>query len=169
MPFSDDCTIGRPLRGPPGALGPGDEIPIVVRSKRGIHDAENGMPPRNRNIDDDNELVAGTTHYPPVFNDGARFSCGDGHGAQGGGEVCVTTIETALTRTFRLTLRDDLDFNYPRAETPTHFITMVMDRPRPVRGDGAARHAGPARAPAPVAEMSTRSAASRGICGSRRP
>ena len=55
------------------------------------------------------------------------FSCGDGHAAQGDGEVCITAIETALTGTFRLTVRDDLHFTYPRAETPTHYITMGMD------------------------------------------
>ncbi|WP_185983234.1 acetamidase/formamidase family protein [Aureimonas mangrovi] len=76
---------------------------------------------------DNKELVAGTTLYLPVFNEGALFSCGDGHGAQGDGEVCVTAIETALRGTFELVVRDDLAFTYPRAETPTHFITMGMD------------------------------------------
>ena len=76
---------------------------------------------------DNKELVAGTTLYLPIFNEGALFSCGDGHAAQGDGEVCITAIETALTGTFRLTVRDDLDFTYPRAETPTHYITMGMD------------------------------------------
>lgn len=75
---------------------------------------------------DNKELVAGTTLYLPVFAEGALFSCGDGHGAQGDGEVCVTAIETALEGTFRLTVRDDLSFVYPRAETPTHLITMGM-------------------------------------------
>ncbi|MEM8730846.1 MAG: acetamidase/formamidase family protein [Pseudomonadota bacterium] len=75
---------------------------------------------------DNKELVAGTTLYLPVFTDGALFSCGDGHGAQGDGEVCVTAIETALEGTFRLTVRPDLTFRYPRAKTPTHLITMGM-------------------------------------------
>ncbi|WP_300033999.1 acetamidase/formamidase family protein [uncultured Roseobacter sp.] len=75
---------------------------------------------------DNRELVAGTTLFLPVFEEGALFSCGDGHGAQGDGEVCVTAIETALTGTFRLTVRRDLDLSYPEAETPTHFITMGM-------------------------------------------
>lgn len=75
---------------------------------------------------DNKELVAGTTLYLPVWTEGALFSCGDGHGAQGDGEVCVTAIETALTGTFRLTLRDDLSLSFPRAETPTHLITMGM-------------------------------------------
>lgn len=76
---------------------------------------------------DNKELVAGATLYLPVFVPGGLFSCGDGHGAQGDGEVCVTAIETALTGTFTLILRKDLRFCYPRAETPTHYITMGMD------------------------------------------
>lgn len=73
---------------------------------------------------DNKELVAGTTLYLPVFAEGALFSCGDGHGAQGDGEVCVTAIETALSGTFRLTRRTDMHLAHPRAQTPTHLITM---------------------------------------------
>ena len=76
---------------------------------------------------DNKELVAGATLYLPVFVEGGLFSCGDGHGAQGDGEVCVTAIETALQGTFEFVLRSDLTFTYPRAETPTHHITMGMD------------------------------------------
>ncbi|HEU0148937.1 MAG TPA: acetamidase/formamidase family protein, partial [Bradyrhizobium sp.] len=45
---------------------------------------------------DNKELGAGAKLYLPVFVPGAMFSCGDGHGVQGDGEVCVTAIETAL-------------------------------------------------------------------------
>jgi len=76
---------------------------------------------------DNKELGAGATLYLPVFVPGAMFSCGDGHGVQGDGEVCVTAIETALQGRFRLTLRKDLRFDYPRAETATHYMTMAMD------------------------------------------
>ena len=76
---------------------------------------------------DNKELVAGSTLYLPVHTEGALFSVGDGHGAQGDGEVCVTAIETALTGTFKLTLRRDLTLTYPQAETPSHVITMGMD------------------------------------------
>jgi acetamidase/formamidase len=51
---------------------------------------------------DNKELGAGATLYLPVFVPGALFSCGDGHGVQGDGEVCVTAIETALQGRFRL-------------------------------------------------------------------
>ena len=76
---------------------------------------------------DNKELVAGATLYLPVFVEGALVSCGDGHGAQGDGEVCITAIETALQGTFEFILREDLSFRYPRAETPEHYITMGMD------------------------------------------
>lgn len=75
---------------------------------------------------DNKELVAGTTLYLPIFTEGALFSCGDGHAAQGDGEVCVTAIETALQGKFRFVLREDLQLTYPRAQTPTHLITMGM-------------------------------------------
>ena len=76
---------------------------------------------------DNKELVAGTTLYLPVFTDGALFSCGDGHGAQGDGEVNVTAIETALEGDFEFHLRRDFALTRPRAETPTHLITMGLD------------------------------------------
>ncbi|MEW9921304.1 acetamidase/formamidase family protein [Marimonas sp. MJW-29] len=75
---------------------------------------------------DNKELVAGSTLYLPVHAEGALFSCGDGHGVQGDGEVCVTAIETALQGRFRLTVRRDMDVTYPEAETPAHLITMGM-------------------------------------------
>lgn len=76
---------------------------------------------------DNKELVAGTSLFLPVFVKGALFSCGDGHGVQGDGEVNVTAIETALKGTFELVLRKDLKLTYPQAETPTHVVTMGMD------------------------------------------
>ena len=76
---------------------------------------------------DNKELVPGAKLYLPVFVPGASFSCGDGHGVQGDGEVCVTAIETALKGRFKLTVRKDMNLAYPRAETPTHYMTMWMD------------------------------------------
>ncbi len=76
---------------------------------------------------DNKELVAGTTLYLPIFTEGALFSCGDGHGAQGDGEVNVTAIETALEGDFEFHIRRDITLTTPRAETPTHLITMGLD------------------------------------------
>jgi acetamidase/formamidase len=63
----------------------------------------------------------------PIHLDGALFSCGDGHGAQGDGEVCITAIETGLIGTFELIVRDDMKLEWPMAETPTHVMTMAFD------------------------------------------
>ncbi|MCF4129825.1 acetamidase/formamidase family protein [Methylobacterium sp. SyP6R] len=76
---------------------------------------------------DNKELTAGSTLFLPVFVEGALFSCGDGHGAQGDGEVNVTAIETALTGTFEFHIRRDLRLTTPRAETPDHVVTMGLD------------------------------------------
>ncbi len=75
---------------------------------------------------DNKELKPGTTLYLPVFNEGALFSAGDGHGVQGDGEVCITALETALTGTFRLSVRKDLDYTYPFAENETHLISIGL-------------------------------------------
>jgi acetamidase/formamidase len=75
---------------------------------------------------DNKELVAGSTLYLPVFVQGGLFSCGDGHGAQGDGEVNVTAIETALQGVFEFHLHKSANASQPRAETPTHLITMYM-------------------------------------------
>jgi acetamidase/formamidase len=76
---------------------------------------------------DNKELIAGTKVYFPVFNEGAQFSVGDGHGVQGDGEVCITAVETALTGRFKLSVLKGMELTAPRAETPTHYITMGFD------------------------------------------
>ncbi len=85
------------------------------------------IPRRHGGNLDNKELVAGSTLYLPVLVDGALLSVGDGHGVQGDGEVCVTAIETALTGRFRITVRTDLDYDHPHAQTPSHEITMAFD------------------------------------------
>jgi acetamidase/formamidase len=73
------------------------------------------------------DLVAGSTIYLPVWNDGALFSTGDGHAAQGDGEVDGTAIETSLEGSFEFKLRKGLGWKMPRAETQTHFLTFGLN------------------------------------------
>ncbi|WP_414463714.1 acetamidase/formamidase family protein [Hyphomicrobium sp. DY-1] len=88
--------------------------------------AVSSLPPRRNGGNIDNkELVAGTTLYLPIHAEGALFSVGDGHAAQGDGEVC-SAIETGLTGTFELHLREDLHLDWPLAETANHIITMAF-------------------------------------------
>jgi acetamidase/formamidase len=76
---------------------------------------------------DNKELVAGTTLYIPVHVAGALFEVGDGHLAQGDGEVDQTAIETSLRGKLQLIVRKDMKLTWPQAETPTHWITMGTD------------------------------------------
>ncbi|HEX6964168.1 MAG TPA: acetamidase/formamidase family protein [Gemmatimonadaceae bacterium] len=77
---------------------------------------------------DNKELVAGTTLYIPVWAPGALLEIGDGHAAQGDGEVDQTAIETSLTGRLQLIVRKDMHLAWPMAETPTDYIVMGMDK-----------------------------------------
>jgi acetamidase/formamidase len=84
-------------------------------------------PGRHAGNLDNRELVAGTTLYIPVFTRGALFEVGDGHAAQGDGEVDQTAIETSLRGRLQLTVRKDMKLTWPRAETATDYISMATD------------------------------------------
>jgi acetamidase/formamidase len=75
---------------------------------------------------DDKDLVAGSTLYIPVHVPGALFDAGDGHAGQGNGEVDITALETSLIGTFQFVVRKDMHLRWPRAETPTHYLTMGL-------------------------------------------
>jgi acetamidase/formamidase len=76
---------------------------------------------------DNKELVAGTTLWIPVHVRGALFQIGDGHAAQGDGEVDQTAIETSLRGRVQLTVRKGMKLAWPRAETAAHFVSMGTD------------------------------------------
>jgi acetamidase/formamidase len=76
---------------------------------------------------DNKELVAGSTLYLPVHAHGGLFEIGDGHAGQGNGEVDITAMETSLKGTLQFILHKGEKLAYPRAETPTHYISMGFD------------------------------------------
>jgi len=84
-------------------------------------------PSRHAGNLDNKELIAGTTLYIPIFVKGALLEVGDGHAAQGDGEVDQTAIETNLRGRLQLIVRKDMKLDWPRGETPTHWITMGTD------------------------------------------
>jgi len=84
-------------------------------------------PSRHAGNLDNKELVAGTTLYIPVFVKGALLELGDGHAAQGDGEVDQTAIETNLKGRIQVVVRKNMKLDWPRGETPTHWITMGTD------------------------------------------
>jgi len=77
--------------------------------------AQSTIPPRRVGGNMDvRYLTKGATLQLPVAVEGAYFSIGDGHAAQGDGEVCVTAIETPLTVTARLTVDSESTIETPR-------------------------------------------------------
>ena len=84
-------------------------------------------PGRHAGNLDNRELVAGSTLFIPIFVPGALFEIGDGHAAQGDGEVSQTAIETSLRGRVQLTVRKDMTLTWPRAETTTDSISMGTD------------------------------------------
>jgi acetamidase/formamidase len=76
---------------------------------------------------DNKDLVAGSTLYLPVHVQGALLSVGDGHALQGDGEVTGTALETSLRGTFEVRVRKGQRLRWPRAETPTDYITMGLN------------------------------------------
>jgi acetamidase/formamidase len=92
----------------------------------GVHST---IPPRPQggNIDC-KELVAGSTLYLPIPYDRASFSAGDGHAAQGDGEVSGTAIECSVRAQLTLDLRDDLPLAWPCARIDGAWLTFGFDR-----------------------------------------
>ena len=76
---------------------------------------------------DNKELVAGTSLFIPVHVPGALLQLGDGHAAQGDGEVDQTAIETSLTGLIQVVVHKGMSLEWPFGETPTHYITMGTD------------------------------------------
>ncbi len=77
---------------------------------------------------DNKDLVAGTTLFIPVHAPGALFEVGDGHAGQGDGEVDITALETSLRGRLEFVVRKDMHLTWPRAETPSHYIAMGIDK-----------------------------------------
>src|SRR5262249_14637606 len=90
--------------------------------------AHSTIPPRRfgGNIDC-KELVAGTTLFLPIPYDGAGFSAGDGHAAQGAGEASGPAIECPTEARLTLDVRDDLPLEWPAARAADSWITFGFD------------------------------------------
>jgi len=88
------------------------------------------MPPGNFGGNmDTRQLTRGTTLYLPIQVEGALFSCGDAHAAQGDGEVCVTGLESPMYGTLRFTLHKDRPIPAPQYLTGGPLAPRVADSP----------------------------------------
>jgi acetamidase/formamidase len=121
-----DAGVGRDQSGREVDLRPFLGVIGMPPDEPGIHST--GPPrPTGGNIDC-KELVAGTTLFLPIAVEGALVSAGDGHAAQGDGEVSQLAIEAPVERA-QLTfgLRDDLMLTTPIAWTPEAWLTFGFD------------------------------------------
>jgi acetamidase/formamidase len=85
-------------------------------------------PWKNGSNMDLNELQAGSTLYVPVFLKGGLIWVGDSHCRQGNGEVNLTALECSYREiVLQPIVRRDMKLDWPRAETPTHWIMMGFD------------------------------------------
>ncbi len=108
----------------PALYGPGGRVPLkpfagtigVAPAEQGLHSI---VPPRNvgGNLDI-RDLAEGTTLYLPVAVEGALFSIGDTHAAQGDGEVCGTAIESQMDVEATLEVVKGMKLHSPRFTTP---------------------------------------------------
>ncbi|WP_082452796.1 acetamidase/formamidase family protein [Sphingomonas sp. Leaf208] len=117
-----------------GLFAPGVEVPLApffgsmgVAPPPAFGRYDSAPPTINGGNMDDKALVAGTTLFLPVYAPGALFQVGDGHAAQGNGEVDITALETSLTGTFEFVLHKKAAITYPRAETLKAYIAMGFD------------------------------------------
>ena len=137
----ENCEPGKPVRIIPldraamhATFAPGIVVPLrPFFGSMGVAPApeagrvSSNPPGRHAGNLDNHELVAGSTLFIPVFTQGALFEVGDGHVAQGDGEVDQTAIETSLRGRLQLIVRKDMKLTWPRAETPTDYISMATD------------------------------------------
>lgn len=122
-----------------GTLAPGVDVPlhpffgsmgVAPPASFGRYDST--APSIHGGNMDNRLLIAGTTLFLPIHAPGALLEVGDGHAAQGNGEVDITALETSLTGTLQLILHKKgdsaaVEASYPRAETPEAFIAMGFD------------------------------------------
>jgi len=122
--FKDPALRITRLGGADAEFLPGVRIPLapfcgelgVAPHEEGAHST---IPPAEFGGNmDTRHLTAGTRLFLPVFAPGANFSLGDGHAAQGDGEVCGTAIETPMRARVRLTVRKDVHVTAPEFLTP---------------------------------------------------
>jgi len=121
-----DTAVGRDQAGREVGLGPFLGVIGMPPAEPGVHST--GPPRTSGGNIDCKELVAGTTLFLPIPVDGALVSAGDGHAAQGDGEVSQLAIEAPVERAqLTLSVREDLRLTTPIAWTPGAWLTFGFD------------------------------------------
>jgi acetamidase/formamidase len=109
-------------------IDPNDPSPRKGGAKDPLAPVSTLRPWKNASNMDLNELNEGTTLFVPVFQKGGLIWVGDAHCRQGNGEVNLTALECAFREiVLQPIVRKDMKLEWPRLETPTHWIMMGFD------------------------------------------
>ena len=132
FPVFDSRLIKLDLTRNVALLMPGVEVPLApffgsIGVAPPVGRVSSGPPGYHTGNLDNKELVAGSTLYVPVHVKGALLNVGDGHVAQGDGEVNGLALEASVWGKLQLIVRKDMKLSWPRAETSDYFITMGLD------------------------------------------
>jgi acetamidase/formamidase len=135
FPYRKDRALFIDLKGQTIEYAPGVKVParpfwgvMAVAPPLDAGRLPSSPPYRHGGNMDNKDLGAGSTLYLPVQVPGALLSIGDGHAAQGDGEVSGSAIETSLKGEIQVILHKGGYLTAPRAETPTHYMTMGLDK-----------------------------------------
>jgi amidase len=78
---------------------------------------------------DVSDVREGATVFLPIFHEGAYFYFGDGHAAQGDGEICGSGLETTMDVTLEFSLIKGKKIAWPRIENEEYIMTVGSVRP----------------------------------------
>ena len=134
FPYAKDHVVWIDLNKKTVELAPGVVVPVKpfwgdigVAPPREMGRVVSGPPNINGGNMDNHDLGSGSTLYLPVHVPGALLSLSDGHAVQGDGEVCLSAVETSLRGEIQVIVHKGQRIGWPRAETPTHYMTMGFD------------------------------------------
>jgi acetamidase/formamidase len=133
FPYSRDRVFFIDLAKRAIEFAPGVSVPVKpfwgvigVAPPRSMGRVPSGPPNVFGGNMDNHDLQPGTSLFLPVHVPGALISIGDGHAVQGDGEVGMSAVETSLKGEIQVVLHKGMHITWPRAETPTHYMTMGL-------------------------------------------
>ena len=133
FPYSRDRVFFIDLAKKVIDFAPGVSVPVKpfwgvigVAPPRSMGRVPSGPPNVFGGNMDNHDLQPGTSLFLPVHVPGALISIGDGHAVQGDGEVGMSAVETSLKGEIQVVLHKGMRITWPRAETPTHYMTMGL-------------------------------------------
>ncbi len=134
FPYQKDRVLWIDLKSKSIEYAPGVKVPVKafwgvigVAPPQSMGRVKSSAPSFFGGNMDNRDLGAGSIVYLPVQTAGGMLSIGDGHAAQGHGEVSGSAIETSLKGEIQVILHKKQNLKLPRAETPTHYMAIGLN------------------------------------------